>query len=79
MSKIFNNDSGIYYNLGITYEKLKNPDKAQEAYIKAISLAPEEVDAEVLPPDGDPKVPAGVAMIGHVDEADQDLEAEEAS
>ena len=39
---------------------------------------PEEVDAEVLPPDGDPKVPAGVAMIGHVDEADQDLEAEEA-
>ena len=45
LSKIFNNDSGIYYNLGITYEKLKNPDKAQEAYIKAISLAPEEVDA----------------------------------
>ena len=39
---------------------------------------PEEVDAEVLPPDGDQKVPAGVAMIGHVDEADQDLEAEEA-
>lgn len=39
---------------------------------------PEEVDVEVLPPDGDPEVPAGVAMIGHVDEADQDLEAEEA-
>lgn len=36
------------------------------------------VDVEVLPPDGDQKVPAGVAMIGHVDEADQDLEAEEA-
>ena len=26
LSKIFNDDSGIFYNLGITYEKLKNLD-----------------------------------------------------
>ena len=35
LSQIFQQDSGIYYNLGITYEKLKNLDKAENAYLKA--------------------------------------------
>lgn len=45
LSKIFPDDSGIFYNLGITYEKLKNLDKAEMAYNKAIELAPDEIDA----------------------------------
>lgn len=45
LSKIFNDDSGIFYNLGITYEKLKELNKAEDAYKKAIELAPDEVDA----------------------------------
>ena len=45
LSKIFNDDSGIFYNLGITYEKLKDLNKAEDAYKKAIELAPDEVDA----------------------------------
>ena len=39
LSKIFNDDSGIFYNLGITYEKLKDLDKAEDAYKKAIEYA----------------------------------------
>ena len=45
LSKIFTDDSGIFYNLGITYEKLKDLDKAITAYNKAIELAPEKIDA----------------------------------
>lgn len=45
LSKIFTDDSGIFYNLGITYEKLKDLDKAISAYNKAIELAPEKIDA----------------------------------
>lgn len=45
LSKIFPDDSGIFYNLGITYEKLKNLDKAEMAYNKAIELASDEIDA----------------------------------
>ena len=45
LSKIFNDDSGIFYNLGITYEKLKDLDKAEDAYKKAIEYAPDEIDA----------------------------------
>ncbi len=45
LSQIFQQDSGIYYNLGITYEKLKNYDKAENAYLKAFEYAPEEVDS----------------------------------
>ena len=29
LAKIFPSDSGIFYNLGIVYEKLKNYDKAE--------------------------------------------------
>ncbi len=36
LSKVFTNDSGIFYNLGIVYEKLKNSKKAKECYQKAI-------------------------------------------
>lgn len=45
LSKIFENDSGIFYNLGIVYEKLKNFEKAKDAYIKSIELSPDEMDA----------------------------------
>lgn len=45
LSKIFPEDSGIYYNLGIVYEKLKNLDKAETAYLKAIEFSPEEIDS----------------------------------
>lgn len=45
LKNIYPEDSGIYYNLGITYEKLKKLEDAERAYKKAIDLAPEEVDA----------------------------------
>ena len=45
LAKFMENDSGIYYNLGIVYEKLKDFDKAIEAYKKAIELSPDEADA----------------------------------
>ena len=45
LTKFFNDDSGIYYNLGIVYEKLKEFDKAVDAYKKAIELSPDEVDS----------------------------------
>ena len=41
LSQIFEQDSGIFYNLGIVYEKLKNFEKAKESYLKAIKLAPD--------------------------------------
>lgn len=45
LARIFPQDSGIFYNLGIVYEKLKDLDKAEANYIKAILYAPEEADA----------------------------------
>lgn len=45
LSKIFTDDSGIFYNLGITYEKLKDLNSAEKAYNKAIELAPDEIDS----------------------------------
>ena len=45
LSKIFTNDSEIFYNLGIVYEKLKNLKKAKESYEKAIEIEPEAMDA----------------------------------
>ena len=45
LSNVFPNESGIFYNLGITYEKLKDLSRAQAAYSRAIELAPEELDA----------------------------------
>ncbi len=46
LTKIFPEDSGIFYNLGITYEKLKDFNKAEQSYLKAIELSPEEIDAQ---------------------------------
>lgn len=45
LSKMYTNDEGIFYNLGIVYEKLKNFHKAKEAYEKALEIDPESIDA----------------------------------
>ena len=41
----FSYDEGIFYNLGIVYEKMKNFKKAKESYQKAIELEPDYSDA----------------------------------
>ena len=43
--KDVNYDDGIYYNLGIVYEKMKKLEKAKDAYLKTIELEPESIDA----------------------------------
>ena len=45
LSKNFSYDDGIFYNLGIVYEKMKNFHKAKEAYLKSIDLNEEAYDA----------------------------------
>lgn len=45
LKNIFAEDSDIYYNLGIVYEKLKNLKKAKESYENAIKFSPEKIDA----------------------------------
>ena len=45
LKEYFSDDSGIYYNLGIVYEKIKQYNKATDAYQTAIKLAPNEADA----------------------------------
>lgn len=45
LSKMFSFDEGIFYNLGIVYEKMKQFSKAREAYEKAIDIEPESMDA----------------------------------
>ena len=45
LKDFFPQDSGIYYNLGIVFEKLKQYPKAVVAYKKAMELSPEETDA----------------------------------
>ena len=45
LSKMVPNDSEIFYNLGIVYEKLKNLKKAKESYEKAIEIEPDAIDA----------------------------------
>ena len=45
LSKVFENDSGIFYNLGIVYEKLKNLKKAKESYQRSIEIEPDAIDA----------------------------------
>ena len=40
--KYFPKDAELYFNLGIVYEKLKDFEKAEKAYEKAIKLNPEE-------------------------------------
>lgn len=41
---IFPNDSNLYFNLGIVYEKTKRLELAVQAYQKAIGINPEETD-----------------------------------
>ena len=45
LSKMFSYDDGIYYNLGIVYEKMKKFQKAKEAYEKAVEIEPDAMDA----------------------------------
>lgn len=45
LSKVFKDDSGVFYNLGIVYEKLKNYKKAKESYMKALEIEPDAMDA----------------------------------
>lgn len=45
LAEIFKDDSELFYNIGIIYEKLKDLKKAKDAYETAIQLAPDDVDA----------------------------------
>lgn len=45
LSKNFSNDDGIFYNLGIVYEKLKKFEKAKEAYLKSLEISPDSMDS----------------------------------
>ncbi|SMG12864.1 Tetratricopeptide repeat-containing protein [Marivirga sericea] len=39
------NNANLYFNLGYLYEQLEQPDKAEEAYLKAIEIDPDYLDA----------------------------------
>lgn len=41
---VFPDDARLYFNIGFTFEKLKNFEKAEYSYRKAISLDPDEPD-----------------------------------
>lgn len=45
LSKNMVADEGVFYNLGITYEKLRSFEKAKDAYLKAIALKENFLDA----------------------------------
>ena len=45
LSKNFSNDDGIFYNLGIVYEKLKKFANAKEAYLKSLEISPDSMDS----------------------------------
>lgn len=45
LAKMFKYDDGIFYNLGIVYEKMRKYTKAKEAYEKTIELEPDAMDA----------------------------------
>ena len=45
LAQVFKDDSALFYNIGITYEKLKQFPNAIKAYKKAIELNPDDVDA----------------------------------
>lgn len=45
LSKVFQDDSSLFFNLGITYEKLKDLNKAEIAYKKVLELEPDDIDA----------------------------------
>ncbi len=38
-------NANLYFNLGYLYEQLENPEKAEEAYLKAIEIDPDYLDA----------------------------------
>ncbi|MBK6266407.1 tetratricopeptide repeat protein [Marivirga sp. S37H4] len=38
-------NANLYFNLGYLYEQLEQPEKAEEAYIKAVELDPDYLDA----------------------------------
>lgn len=38
-------NANLYFNLGYLYEQLEQPEKAEEAYLKAIEINPEYLDA----------------------------------
>ena len=40
--RYFPDDAELYYNLGIVYEKLKDFQKAEAAYKKALAISPQE-------------------------------------
>jgi tetratricopeptide (TPR) repeat protein len=39
------NNANLYFNLGYLYEQLEEPEKAEEAYLKAIEIDPDYLDA----------------------------------
>jgi len=45
LSRNFDNDEGVFYNLGIVYEKMKKFPKAKDAYLRAVELDPQDFDA----------------------------------
>lgn len=45
LSRNFKDDDGIFYNLGIVYEKLKEFHKAKDSYLKALEISPDSIDA----------------------------------
>ncbi len=45
LAEIFKEDSELYYNIGIVYEKLRDLDNAEKAYSNAVKFAPDDVDA----------------------------------
>ena len=45
LAEIFQDDSELFYNMGIVYEKLRDFKNAQLSYEKAVEIAPEDVDA----------------------------------
>ena len=38
---------GVFFNLGIIYQKLKNLDKSKESYLKSVEIDPNFIDAYV--------------------------------
>ncbi len=45
ITKFIKDDGGLYYNLGIAYEKLKQFDNAKSAYIESLKLEPQAMDS----------------------------------
>src|SRR5574344_1711444 len=41
---IFPQDASLYYNKGIVHEKMRDLASAEQSYLKAIALSPDETD-----------------------------------